>query len=284
MTPPRRTTTLDDLLEFIKTTRGFDFTGYKRSTLERRVAKRMGEVGVEHYGDYVEYLELHAEEFARPLQHDPDQRHGLLPRPADVGVPGGRARPRPASSPRRRARRCASGAPAARQARRPTPSPWCSPSALGEQAFRDRVKIYATDVDEEALDQARAAALPAKAVEGVPPRRSRSTSSAPTSATSSARTCAERDLRPQRPRAGRADLAHRPARLPQHAHVLQRRDAGADPAALPLRAGRRRRAAARQVGDAAQPRRPVRARRPQAPGVPQGCAGDAARPGAGPGA
>ena len=59
------------------------------------------------------------------------------------------------------------------------------------------------------------------------------------------------DLRPQRPRAGRADLAHRPARLPQHAHVLQRRDAGADPAALPLRARRRRRARARQVGDAA---------------------------------
>ena len=35
--------TLDVLLEFVKHTRGFDFTGYKRSTIERRVAKRMGE-------------------------------------------------------------------------------------------------------------------------------------------------------------------------------------------------------------------------------------------------
>src|SRR5215831_2321975 len=56
--------TLNKLLEFIKATRGFDFTGYKRSTIERRVVKRMAEVGVERYEDYVDYLELHAGEFA----------------------------------------------------------------------------------------------------------------------------------------------------------------------------------------------------------------------------
>src|ERR1700729_2683849 len=56
--------TLDDLLEFVKATRGFDFTGYKRSRIERRVTKRMGEVGVERYHDYIDYLELHSEEFA----------------------------------------------------------------------------------------------------------------------------------------------------------------------------------------------------------------------------
>ena len=80
--------TLDQLLEFVKETRGFDFTGYKRSSIERRVAKRMGEVGVERYEDYLDYLELHGEEFARAVQHAPDQRHRLLPRPADLGVPG----------------------------------------------------------------------------------------------------------------------------------------------------------------------------------------------------
>ena len=62
-------------------------------------------------------------------------------------------------------------------------------------------------------------------------------------------------LRPQRPHPGRADLAHRPARVPQHAHVLQHRDAGADPRALPLRAARRRLPVARQVRDAALARR-----------------------------
>ena len=49
---------------FVKETRGFDFTGYKRSTIERRVAKRMAEVGVTRYEDYLDHLELHGEEFA----------------------------------------------------------------------------------------------------------------------------------------------------------------------------------------------------------------------------
>ena len=40
--------------------------------------------------------------------------------------------------------------------------------ALGPEAFRQRVKIYATDVDEDALTEARAAIYDAKAVESVP--------------------------------------------------------------------------------------------------------------------
>ena len=64
MTDQRADTTLDALLEFVKDTRGFDFTGYKRPTIQRRVAKRMAAVGAERYDDYVDYLELHGEEFA----------------------------------------------------------------------------------------------------------------------------------------------------------------------------------------------------------------------------
>jgi two-component system CheB/CheR fusion protein len=40
--------------------------------------------------------------------------------------------------------------------------------ALGPETFRQRVKIYATDVDEDALTEARAATYDAKAVENVP--------------------------------------------------------------------------------------------------------------------
>src|SRR6478736_2990041 len=39
---------------------------------------------------------------------------------------------------------------------------------LGEDAYRARVKIYATDVDDEALEQARAASYLPKQVDGVP--------------------------------------------------------------------------------------------------------------------
>ena len=62
--PSSTAVTLDTLLEFVKQARGFDFTGYKRSSVERRVAKRMGEVGVGSYEEYVDYLQLNPEEFA----------------------------------------------------------------------------------------------------------------------------------------------------------------------------------------------------------------------------
>ncbi|MBV8430766.1 MAG: hypothetical protein JO244_06370, partial [Solirubrobacterales bacterium] len=57
--------TLDTLLEFVKDQRGFDFTGYKRSSIERRVTKRMNEVEAASYDEYLDYLELHSEEFAQ---------------------------------------------------------------------------------------------------------------------------------------------------------------------------------------------------------------------------
>src|SRR5437764_5067516 len=54
---------LDTLLEFVNQARGFDFSGYKRSSIQRRVAKRMSEVGVKDYEAYNDYLEVHPEEF-----------------------------------------------------------------------------------------------------------------------------------------------------------------------------------------------------------------------------
>ena len=65
--------------------------------------------------------------------------------------------------------------------------------AMGETAFRERVKIYATDVDEEALTHARLGSYTEKDVEAVPAERcARATSSSATPATRSATTCAAR--------------------------------------------------------------------------------------------
>ena len=47
------------LLEHLKASRGFDFTGYKRSSLMRRVDRRMAQVGIASYADYLDHLELH---------------------------------------------------------------------------------------------------------------------------------------------------------------------------------------------------------------------------------
>jgi two-component system CheB/CheR fusion protein len=55
----------ENLLHYLRQTRGFDFGGYKRPSLMRRVEKRMQMVGIGNYTDYVDYLEVHPEEFAQ---------------------------------------------------------------------------------------------------------------------------------------------------------------------------------------------------------------------------
>src|SRR3954468_10191498 len=54
---------LQGLLEYLKQTRGFDFTGYKQASLERRIQKRMDEVGIDNYADYQDHLEVTPDEF-----------------------------------------------------------------------------------------------------------------------------------------------------------------------------------------------------------------------------
>src|SRR5262245_52439576 len=53
------------LLDYVRDNRGFDFTGYKRPSLERRVRKRMQEVDIAEIGDYHDYLEVHPDEFTQ---------------------------------------------------------------------------------------------------------------------------------------------------------------------------------------------------------------------------
>src|SRR3954471_1879403 len=167
MTSTPTETTLDELLEFIKSARGFDFTGYKRSTLERRIAKRMSEVGAEHYSAYVEQLELNPDEFSNLFNTILINVTGFFRDPAtweylEREVVPQLIQQRPPDAPLRVwCAGVASGEEAYTVA-------MVLVAVLGEQAFRDRVKIYATDADEEALDQARAAAYPPKAVEDLP--------------------------------------------------------------------------------------------------------------------
>src|SRR5215475_12693183 len=59
----KSTPEFEQLLTHLKNTRGFDFTAYKRSTLSRRVEKRLAAVGAESYRSYLDYLEVHQDEF-----------------------------------------------------------------------------------------------------------------------------------------------------------------------------------------------------------------------------
>ncbi len=158
---------LEALLEYVKRTREFDFTGYKRPTLVRRIGKRMFEVGCETYRDYEDYLEVHPDEFVvffnsilinvTSFFRDPAAWEFV----ADEIVPRILSGKEGTAPIRVWSAGCASGEEAYTLA-------MLLGQALGADAFRERVKVYATDIDEEALAQARTATYPAKSLEAVP--------------------------------------------------------------------------------------------------------------------
>jgi two-component system CheB/CheR fusion protein len=156
------------LLEHLKASRGFDFTGYKRSSLMRRVDRRMSQVGISGYADYLDHLELHGDEFTALFNtilinvtgffRDPEAwdhlRHDVLPA---LLLAKGSTQPLRIWS-----AGCASGEEAFTLA-------MVLAELLGPATFRERVKIYATDVDEEALVYARQASYSEREVRGIPP-------------------------------------------------------------------------------------------------------------------
>ncbi|HET7460778.1 MAG TPA: CheR family methyltransferase, partial [Longimicrobium sp.] len=161
------------LLEFLRDDRGFDFTGYKRSTLGRRVRKRMQEVGMDDFPTYQAYLERNPDEFTALFNtilinvtsffRDPDAWEALardhLPRLLERKEAGEPIRVWTAA--------CASGEETCTVA-------MVLAEALGTERFHEQVKIYATDVDDEALAQARQAHYADRDLEAVPePLRAR---------------------------------------------------------------------------------------------------------------
>jgi two-component system, chemotaxis family, CheB/CheR fusion protein len=157
----------EELLDFVHEARGFDYSQYKRPSLMRRFEKRMQTAGVDTYEDYRSYLEAEPREFAELLDtilinvtgffRDPAALEYLakeiVPKIVEQKPDGERIRAWSAG--------CATGEEAYTMA-------ILFAEALGAEAYANRVKIYATDLDDDALARARHARYDAKAIEGVP--------------------------------------------------------------------------------------------------------------------
>jgi two-component system CheB/CheR fusion protein len=158
---------LESLLQYLKSNRGFDFSGYKRSSLERRIRKRMREVGIETYEDYQDHLEVTPDEFTDLFNTILINVTGFFrDKPAwdyvsrEI-VPQILASAGNSDQIRAWSAACATGEEAYTVA-------MVLAEALGEEEFRRRVKIYATDVDDEALVRARQGAYARDALEPLP--------------------------------------------------------------------------------------------------------------------
>ena len=157
----------EELLDFVHEARGFDYSQYKRPSLMRRFEKRMQTAGVDTYEDYRSYLEAEPREFAELLDtilinvtgffRDPAAWEYLakeiVPKIIEQKPAGERIRAWSAG--------CATGEEAYSIA-------MLFAEALGAEAYAKRVKIYATDLDDDALSKARHARYDMKAIEAVP--------------------------------------------------------------------------------------------------------------------
>jgi two-component system, chemotaxis family, CheB/CheR fusion protein len=157
----------ESLLEFLRDARGFDYTSYRRPSLMRRFDKRLQAVGSINYDEYKDYLETHPEEYSELFNtilinvtgffRDKEAwdllAEEVIPTVLDAA---GEKRPLRVWS-----AGCATG-------EEPYTVAMLLSEALGDEGFRSRAKIYATDVDDNALTQARDALFTPKQLESVP--------------------------------------------------------------------------------------------------------------------
>ena len=158
---------LDKLLEYLKTNRAFDLTGYKSSTVLRRITRRMQQVDITSFADYQDYLEVHPDEFTHLFDsvlinitsffRDMEAWNALE---GDIipAILSGKSSDEPI---RVWSAGCSSGEEAFTLAML-----WAE--KLGNDAFLRRVKIYATDMDDDAVTRARQATYSAKEIDPVP--------------------------------------------------------------------------------------------------------------------
>ncbi|MEG3164786.1 CheR family methyltransferase [Sphingomonas sp. PB2P19] len=155
------------LLSHIQQSRGLDFRGYKRTSLRRRITLRMEAVGADTFATYQSLLEADPGEFESLLNtvlinvtsffRDPDAWEVLKTQV----IPALIARTEPDQPIRVWSVGCASG-------EEPFSIAMLFAEQLGMADFCARVKIYATDLDEEALKAARVATYTPREVECLP--------------------------------------------------------------------------------------------------------------------
>ncbi len=147
---------LEELLAFLRDSRSLDFTGYKRPSLTRRIRKRMETVEIDSFADYRDHLEVHPEEYRHLVETILINVTGFFrDQPAwdylqQEVLPAVIKAKRPGEAIRVWSAGCASGEEAYSLA-------IVLAELLDTDEFKARVKIYATDVDDAALAQGRAA-------------------------------------------------------------------------------------------------------------------------------
>ncbi|MCU1307286.1 MAG: Chemotaxis protein methyltransferase CheR [Acidobacteriaceae bacterium] len=159
---------LSEMLEILAEEKDFDLRGYKNSTLQRRIHKRMGQLGIDSYAAYLKRFNEQAAErnqllntvlinvtefFRDPMAWEAFGREALYPmlKDQDAGCPL-----------RAWVAGCSTGEEVYSLA-------IMLAEYYGARVLDYPIKIYATDIDEEALAVARRGEYPADRMRGLTP-------------------------------------------------------------------------------------------------------------------
>jgi two-component system, chemotaxis family, CheB/CheR fusion protein len=170
MTPIKADKDFEGLLAYLNQSRGFDFAGYKRPILLRRFKNRMQRLHIKTFDEYKDQLEVHPEEFGRLFNsilinvtsffRDPPAwaylSERIIPRIVESKKPRDSIRIWDAG--------CATGEETYSLA-------MVFAEVLGEKGFMERVKIYASDLDNEAVAAARKGSYSDKVLEPLSKQR-----------------------------------------------------------------------------------------------------------------
>jgi two-component system, chemotaxis family, CheB/CheR fusion protein len=158
------------LLQKIFEERGYDFRDYKKASISRRLEKRLFENGLTTYEDYMEFIDQHPEEYARLFDTLLINVTEFFRDPEAWEVLGNEVIPRILSN----------------KQKGDSIRLWSASCSSGEEAYSiamllsDKladaigdydIRIYATDIDESALQEARKGAYPVARMKNVSKER-----------------------------------------------------------------------------------------------------------------
>ena len=161
---------LDAFLAQVRAHSGIDFSTYKQATIHRRLQRRLAATGMSRLSDYIQYLSQHPEEYARLVAsflikvteffRDANLFAALRDQVAPDLIAEARAAHR--TEIRIWSAGCATGEEAYSLA-------ILMAEALGDELDSFTVRIFATDLDAEAVAYARRGVYPAAALAGLTP-------------------------------------------------------------------------------------------------------------------
>ena len=157
----------ETLLNYLRQKHRFDFTSYKRESLMRRISNRMQQLSITGFSKYNDYLEADCEEFVKLFNIIENNFTYFFRDIADWNYLSNQIIPQIIASKsseepiRTWSAGCSSGQETYTLA-------IILAELLGLEQFRQRVRIYGTDIDEEALNQAREGSYRSHEVTNVP--------------------------------------------------------------------------------------------------------------------